>query len=420
MPRPMSPISNQGNRPPLARDAQQWLLDYAIKQTGRYQHFQMDGRELPPGVATHAMISKHTGQRAIALEDLARAELDAGHLETALACYYDAALAFAQAQHPIFELNDEKRYLYAGVRRCYDQVCALAPYPLEHLDIPWKGTKVSGNLHLNPHTSGPAPLIFYIPGCDAVKEAYPHPQFNFAHLRDTHVFAFEGPGMSECNMRGVRLTADNFEDAASAALDYLLGRPEIDPDRVVVYANSFGTFWGMRFAAHDSRIKAIAAPQASICEKYIQMDLDGPRWKQLLAFATQAESEAELDQILRAMTMDRYMSKIRCPVLMTVGEYDPRAPLDEMFQLFDQLAVPAELWIMKDQFHPLVIGGRGGAEWATAKDGVMTDWLRDRLEAKPLSHPGQVLWVDGVYGPNHPSAQVKHSWYEGPTPSLSS
>ncbi|MDP2700723.1 MAG: enoyl-CoA hydratase/isomerase family protein, partial [Candidatus Rokubacteria bacterium] len=39
-----------------------------------------------------------------------------------------------RAQHVIFELNDEKRYLYAGVRRCYDQVIALAPYRIEHVD----------------------------------------------------------------------------------------------------------------------------------------------------------------------------------------------------------------------------------------------------------------------------------------------
>jgi hypothetical protein len=39
------------------------------------------------------------------------------------------------------------------VRRCYDQVITLAPYRIEHVDIPWNGTLVSGNLHLCPNNA---------------------------------------------------------------------------------------------------------------------------------------------------------------------------------------------------------------------------------------------------------------------------
>ena len=56
------------------------------------------------------------------------------------------------------------------------------------------------------------------------------------------------------------LTADNFEDAASAALDALVKRPEIDAAQIGVYSISLGSFWGLRFAARDRRIRAIAAP----------------------------------------------------------------------------------------------------------------------------------------------------------------
>ena len=68
--------------------------------------------------------------------------------------YFKPAYTYGRAQHPIFDLNDEKRFLYAGLRRNYDRVCELAPYRLEHIDIPWEGTHVSGNLHLNPNVDG--------------------------------------------------------------------------------------------------------------------------------------------------------------------------------------------------------------------------------------------------------------------------
>jgi pimeloyl-ACP methyl ester carboxylesterase len=83
-----------------------------------------------------------------------------------------------------------------------------------------------------------------------------------------------------------------------------------------------------------------------------------PRRKQLFAFLTGAGSEQELDAIMRDMTMDGYMARITSPTLLTVGYYDPRAPLEELFPLFDHMTAPGELWVMADQHHSL--SGDGG------------------------------------------------------------
>ena len=398
----------------LARDSQQWMLDYLIQETGKVFHFQGEGRgRLPRGVRSHDMISKHVGLQARRIEALAQAEAAAGHPETALDFYFQATVLYAGAQHVIFQNNDEKRYLYAGVRRCYDQVIALAPYRIEHIDIPWNGTLVSGNLHLCPNKTS-APLVFYIPGCDTLKEAWPHPFFNAAHQRGMHVFSFDGPGQAESNLRGIRLTADNYEDAASTALDYLVQRPEIDAEHIGVYGISLGSFWGLRFAARDRRIRAIAAPASTYCEKYILMDLESPRWKQLFAYLTQSSTEAELDEVLSAMTLDGYMARIACPVLLAAGEYDPRSPIDEVYRMFDQLTAPAELWVFADQHHMPSIGGTESAGAPSAPlHGVMCDWLRDRFADKPLRHPGQVVYIEAnSAGPNSPTVARKRQWYE--------
>jgi dipeptidyl aminopeptidase/acylaminoacyl peptidase len=359
------------------------------------------------------MISKHVGLQARRIEALAQAEAAAGHPETALDFYFQATVLYAGAQHIIFETNDEKRDLYAGVRRCYDQVMALAPYRIEHVDIPWNGTLVSGNLHLCPNKTT-APLVFYVPGCDTLKEAWPHPHFNPAHQRGMHVFSFDGPGHAESKLRGMRLTADNFEEAASTALDYLVQRPEIDAEHIGVYGISLGSFWGLRFAARDQRIRAIAAPASTYCEKYFLMDLESPRWKQLFAYLTDSTTEAELDAVTSDMTLDGYMARIACPTLLAAGEYDPRSPLDEIYRMFDQLTVPAELWVFADQHHmPSIGGGESGANWATPLHSVMCDWLRDRFANKPLRHPGEVVYVEAnSAGPNSTTVARKRKWYE--------
>jgi pimeloyl-ACP methyl ester carboxylesterase len=408
------PKTTVRGRAPLARDSQQWVLDYLIQETGKVFHFQGEGRgRLPRSVRSHDMISKHVGLQARRMEALAQAEATAGHTETALDFYFQATVMYAGAQHIIFETNNEKRYLYAGVRRCYDQVITLAPYRIEHIDIPWNGTFVSGNLHLCPNKTT-APLVFYIPGCDTLKEAWPHPFFNAAHQRGMHVFSFDGPGHAESKLRGIRLTADNFEEAASAALDYLVQRPEIDIRQIGVYGISLGSFWGLRFAARDQRIRAIAVPASTYCEKYFLMDLESPRWKQLFAYLTESATEAELDAVVSAMTLDGYMARIACPVLLAAGEYDPRSPLDEIYRMFDQLTAPAELWVFADQHHmPSIGGGDSGANWTAPLHGTMCDWLRDRFTDKPLAHPGQVVYVEAnSAGPNSATVALKRQWYE--------
>jgi pimeloyl-ACP methyl ester carboxylesterase len=399
----------------LARDSQQWLLDYLIQETGRVFHFQGSERgALPRTVHNHDMISKHLGKSAQRLEALASAEAAADHPETALDFFYQAALQYSGAQHVIFENNAEKRFLFQGLRRAFDQVIEYAPYRIEHLDIPWNGTIVSGNLHLCPGVDS-APLIFFVPGCDMTKEAWPQPRLNQPIQRGMHVFSFDGPGQGESNLRGIRLTASNYEQAASVALDYLLQRPEIDAERVGVYALSFGAFWGMRFAARDPRIKALAAPAASYCSPHSLMDLDGPRWKQLFAYLTQSETEGELDETLAEMTLDGYIEQITCPLLMGAGEYDPRSPIEEVYRVFDRVTAPAELWVFADQHHMPQVGPvetNGGQPGNTLANAVC-DWLRDRLTGKPVRHPGQVVYVeaDGP-GPNSPQAALKRHWYE--------
>jgi dienelactone hydrolase len=409
-----SPKSAKIGKPHLRRDDQQWVFDYIIKETGKTFHFQPDGRgRLPRTVRSHDMIAKHVGLAARRSERLAQAEADAGHRETAMELYYQAALQYADAQHVVFETNDEKRYLHGGLIRCYEKTREYAPYRIEHVDVAWNGTVVSGNLHLAPG-AGRKPLVFYVPGCDQTKEAWPHPYYNQALQRGMHAFSFDGPGQGESNLRGIRLTADNYEEAASAAIDYLIQRPEVDPKKIGVYALSFGSFWGMQIAAKDRRIAAAAAPWASFVDKYYLMTEESPRYKQLFAYLTQSSTEEELDKVVSAMTMEGRMEKITCPTLITAGEYDPRAPLDEVYRLFDQMKAPAELWVMPDQHHNGSVTQKArSAVWEADIHAFVCDWLRDRFNGIPVKYPGKALWLEpSGAGPNAQGVSHKRRWFD--------
>ena len=409
-----SPARVKKGKPHLQRDNQQWFFDWMVKETGKTFHFQPDGRgRLPRTVRSHDMIAKHVGMAAKKSERLAQAEMEAGHKETAMELYYQAALQYVDAQHVVFETGDEKKFLHGGVMRCYDKVRELAPYRIEHVDVPWNGTVVSGNLHLAPG-DGAKPLIFYVPGCDQTKEAWPHPYYNQALQRGMHVFSFDGPGQGESNLRGIRLTDDNYEDAAAAVIDVLIKRKEVDAKKIGIYALSFGSFWGMRIAAKNRNVAAAAAPWASFVDKYYLMTEESPRYKQLFAYLTQSTSEAELDAVVEKMTMDGLMDKITCPTLIVTGEYDPRAPVDEVYRLFDQMKAPAELWVLPDQHHNGSLTQKGRSSvWEADIHAFVCDWLRERFNGVPVKHPGKSLWVEpSGAGPNAPGISYKRRWFD--------
>jgi len=409
-----SPRNAKVGRPHLRRDNQKWVYDWLIKETGKVFHFQPDGRgRFPRTVRSHDMISKHMGQSARRIERLAQAEAEAGHRETAMELYYQATLLYHDAQHVVFETNEEKRFLHGGLMRCYGKVREYAPYRIEHVDVPWNGTMVSGNLHLAPG-EGAKPLVFYVPGCDQTKEAWPNPHCNHALQRGMHAFSFDGPGQGESNLSGIRLTADNYENAASAAIDYLLKRPEVDPKKIGVYALSFGSHWGMRIAATEHRIAAVAAPWASYVDKYYLLTEESPRYKQLFGYLTQSATEEELDKVVAGMTMDGLMPQVKCPTLLTTGEYDPRAPVEEVLRMFDLIKAPAELWLMSDQHHNgSVTSMPRAAVWESDMHYFVCDWLRDRFNGVPQKHAGKVVYLEpSGAGPNAATVNYKRRWFD--------
>jgi dienelactone hydrolase len=402
---------------PLKRDSQQWLFDHVISETGKVFHFQGPGRgTLPPTVRQHDMISKHLGRIGVRLLEVGRAEQALEHNETALELFFEAANVFGNAQHTILATTEEKRLLHELSIQCYDQVRTLAPYRIERLEIPCPGGQVFANLHLAPGDT-PAPCVIFVPGCDMTKEMYPNPISNPALARGMHIISIDGPGQGENNLTGWKLTADNTSAAISAVVDYLLTRSEVDPNRIGILGLSFGNQWAVQAAARDQRFAACAAPWVSFCDKRYLLDSESPRYKQLMAYLTGATSEAELDAIGAAMTIDDDVPNIECPVLMSVGEYDPRSPLDEVYRLVETMTCEWELWVHEDQHHITTPTGRVVASergmWNIDTYSWALDWMRDRFSKIPMSSPNQVSYIANVgSGPNGTSAHQGSTWTE--------
>ncbi len=377
-------------KPVRSRDGQQWILDYVTKTTGMVQNFEDDKFELPKGVKNYKMISKLQGEEAAHKEMVARAAEAAGHRETALDLYIKAAESYRKGQHVIFEDDHpQKLKLYDGLVRCYDRVMALAPYPIERIDIPFEGQQIQILLHLLPDRRK-APCVIYVPGMDQTKEFYPYVQQNDFLQRGMHGCAMDGPGQGISNMRKVRVTADNYERAGKAVVNYLVKRPEIDPDRIGVFGISMGSYWAPRLAAFDPRIKACAAASANFAEKRHIFNESSPRFKQMFMYMAGMTDEDPFDAMAEKMILTGYGHRIHCPTLLVTGEFDPLSPVEGAIAFFEEIAGPKELWVLENEFHRMwAIGGLGG----TDLNPFTVDWLRDAFHGKISPNHRKTVYI---------------------------
>jgi dipeptidyl aminopeptidase/acylaminoacyl peptidase len=372
------------------RDNQQWILDWLVKETGRVQNFANDEREVPPEVKSYRMIPRAMYKQALHFERIARGADEAGHADTARSAYWKAAEVYHHAQHTIFEDdNQEKIVLHQRMTNVYDRIVELADYPVETVEVPWQGQKIQGRLHLLKDRRR-APTVLFIPGMDMTKELFPSPLSNPYARRGMHVLSIDGPGQGISNLRKIRVTDDNYEQAASAAIDYLVHRPEVDAERIGVVGTSFGSHWGTRLAAMDTRVKALATTHAVYGPKQAIFEEASPRFKQTFMYMAGIGDEDAFDTMAARMTTVGYGRQIKCPTLMVTGEFDPLCHMEAAVELFEELAGPKEMWVFENEFHR-VSGKEGIAGIEIAP--FMADWVKDALDGKHPSDLRKIVLV---------------------------
>jgi alpha-beta hydrolase superfamily lysophospholipase len=379
------------------RDSQQWMLDYAVRQSGEVQNFETESRRFPVEVKNYRMTSKLLGEYARQAESIAIQADKRGLHRSAEDMYWIAVEQYRLSQHTIFEDDHPvKLALYAGLQRCFERVMALSSAPIELVDVPFEGSAIQIVIHLLPDRKR-APVLLYVPGMDETKEAKESPRRYFLQ-RGLHYVAMDGPGQGMSNIRKIRVTDDNYERAAKAVIDYLVSRPEFDPDRIAVIGRSMGSFWAPRVAAHDHRVAALAATSACFAPKHFVFDQASPRFKQVFMYMAGMNDEDAFDEMAARMVLTGgYAARISCPTLMVAGEFDPLCPIEYTKEVYDEVGGPKELWIRENNFHK----SRNAYDMCGAQiEMFIADWIVARLTGSTEPDLNQEVYVrQGGHGP---------------------
>jgi dipeptidyl aminopeptidase/acylaminoacyl peptidase len=392
--------------PKIARSGQDWILDRFIGTLGV--------NALMPGFMTFMAspivgfnnadldyISAHT-KGVVSMREtyrkvgdyrsnLAKSAESDGYTVTARRHYYYASLAYGFAQYTVQEdYSPVKKALHDKCQDAFAKVIKYSDYPMEKVEIPfvdepaYEATTFPGVLHL-PKGEGPFPCVIFIPGTDMHKEQVPNPEDNIFIKRGMAVLALDGPGQGESLLRMLKVRVDtwNYERAVSAAIDYLETRPEIDASRIATFGVSTGSYWSPRAAIwearHKNRIKAAGGLAAQWEPHFVtEFEYAQPNFKSNYMYMAGEDSEESFDSKAPLHDLRPDIGEITCPILIVQGEFDELCTPDQVEAILANAKAPYEMRVYENEFHPM-----GGV--AVEAYELSADWLRDRLDGKPVA-----------------------------------
>jgi pimeloyl-ACP methyl ester carboxylesterase len=249
--------------------------------------------------------------------------------------------------------------------------------------------------------AGPRPTLLFHGGFDSTEEELYFSGGAAAARRGYHVLAFAGPGQGSALRDQKLLFRPDWEAVVSPAVDWLLARPDVDPDRIALMGMSLGGLLASRAAATEHRLAALIAydglysfadsiyrgvgPEImelvgdgrdtsdtkanALLEEFTSSKAQtfGPifRWGR---WALGADSPAAVLRAVAPYSLEGYARLITCPTLVLDGENDP----GQASQLYEALRC-------QKTYH-LFPAAEGGGEHC--QEGVMSrlhqvafDWL---------------------------------------------
>jgi pimeloyl-ACP methyl ester carboxylesterase len=323
------------------------------------------------------MLVKAWFTRASEVERLGRDAEAQGFRATARDLYLRASLLYGRGQYSIFRDDPRKLAYYQRVIACYDRITALSRERIQRVRIPFEGKAVHGILCLPERVEGKIPAIVFVPGMDMIKEDWLGTMLRKVASRGVAAFALDGPGHGESLLNGLKVTPDNFDRAFASVFDFVAGQPEVDGGQVGLFGVSWGSYLGIRAAAAEGRLAAVATGMGCYDGMEPLFAWCQPNFRSNYQYMSGVFDDAEFARMEDQLVLTDVLPAIKAPVLLMHGEFDELNPLEPVVDIYERITAPKEMWVFEDQFHPL-----GGV--AAYMLGCGIDWLLARMRGEGI------------------------------------
>jgi len=129
----------------------------------------------------------------------------------------------------------------------------------EPVRIPFEDTELPGYFYRVRNTDGKSvPTLIMLNGFDGTKEEF-YSYAQAARKRGMNCLTLEGPGQGEVIHKMHLPFRPDYEKVITAAVDFLMQQDDVDPNRIVLWGESFGGYLAPRAAAIEHRLAACVA-----------------------------------------------------------------------------------------------------------------------------------------------------------------
>jgi esterase/lipase len=286
----------------------------------------------------------------------------------------------------------------------FHQALDYLAIPAQRIEIPYEGTTLPGYFYRSPVARDKAPVLIVFEGFHAWPEETKY-LADAAMKRGYHCLQFHGPGQGlPLRLQGLPFRPD-WEKVVTPVVDYAIGLPGVDAERIALMGLSFGGALAPRAAAFEKRIKiCIANPgvlnwSEAIYEHFAEFPgllqllhanpavfdatveevtkhVTGARWWWKDAvWKHGSRSASEYMMQLREFNNENIVSQIECKVLVMDGTFEFATPGQAM-KLYEALRSPKHymLFTPEDTGHVHV---QTGAMAVSSQR--MFDWLDENI-----------------------------------------
>jgi dipeptidyl aminopeptidase/acylaminoacyl peptidase len=311
-----------------------------------------------------------------------------GHPETAAAAYMRAAHYIQIGERLRQPRTPETQKAYARSIELFKKGAPDVPFlSVEPVEVPFEGGKKLPAYFVKARGTPTKkwPTLVFFDGLDVTKEIC---YFRAPDIvkRGVACLIIDGPGNGESiRFRGMPARYD-AEAAASAAVNYLETRKDVNKDKLAVMGVSLGGYFAPRAAAFEKRFKACVAWGAqwdyyavwkARVEAAFKTALSVPAEHITWFFGVKTMEEA-LEK-LKPFTLEGVAPKVECAFLLTHGEADAQISMDIARKEFAEIG-------SKDKTFKIFTREEGGAEHCQGDNltigiAYIADWLADKLKA---------------------------------------
>lgn len=318
------------------------------------------------------------------VSELADEAAATGHFLSAAEKYGRATAYYMTAERMQSRHYEPRKQAYITMLKTMERMIFAGGLNCERVDIPYGNASFPG-LFVKGSGAGPRPCMIFCNGLDSVKEMiYLSMRDEFAK-RGVSCLMIDQPGVGEAlRLSGLYAIAES-ERWASAAVDYLERRKDIDHERIGMMGWSLGGYYAPRATAFEKRIKVCVAWGANhnwgeVQRRRLAKEGDRPvphYWDHVMWVWGKDNLEAFMDYAPR-ISLEGVLKNIQVPFLVTHGVNDRQIPLEYAHQSHDEaINSPArELKIFTER--------EGGVEHVSADNmeparSYIVDWVADRF-----------------------------------------